>query len=275
MLFPRLVTNAKGGDTWRNNYICDKTNEDILIFGSSRAIHHYVPSILSDSLGLTCYNCGQDGNGIILNYGRMQMIAQRHLPKFVIYDIQPSFDLHVGDDNHKYLKWLKAYYNRDGVKEIFQSVDRTESVKMLSSLYRFNSNFVQIVSDCIKPRQSMGQNGYRPLLGEMDTMKISRKLSEETKPIEFDSLKLDYWEKFVDLTSDSQLILVLSPTWNGVSLDAYLPLKKMAERHGLVFINFANDPKYMHNPVYFKDGAHLNARGAEEFSRDLSTILRQ
>ena len=37
------------------------TNEDILIFGSSRALHHYNPQIIEDSLGMTCYNVGSGG----------------------------------------------------------------------------------------------------------------------------------------------------------------------------------------------------------------------
>lgn len=82
-----MVSQTKGGENGRNNYICDEVNADILIFGSSWAIHHYNPVILSDSLGMTCYNCGMDGNGIILNYGRYQMICQRYLPKVIITDV--------------------------------------------------------------------------------------------------------------------------------------------------------------------------------------------
>ena len=68
--FSYLLDHVKGGDNGRNNYICDSLRTDILVFGSSRAIHHYNPLILTDSLGLSCYNCGQDGNGSILNYAR-------------------------------------------------------------------------------------------------------------------------------------------------------------------------------------------------------------
>ena len=95
-LFTCLVEHTKGGDNWRNNYICDGVNDDILIFGSSRALHHYNPVIISDSLNLSCYNCGQDGNGAILNEARYQLILQRHRPKVLIYDVIPGFDLLVG-----------------------------------------------------------------------------------------------------------------------------------------------------------------------------------
>lgn len=274
IVFPRLVANAKGGDNWRNNYICEKADEDILIYGSSRAIHHYNPLIIEDSLGMTCYNCGQNGNGIILNYGRFEMIRQHHEPKVVIYDVLPGFDLTAENDNHKFLGWLKAYYDRDGIPQIFASVDKTETYKMMSNLYRYNSRFLQIVSDCVRPLQSKGINGYRPLEGEMDRMKISKEKAtgEEVK---FDSLKLHYWDQLMAQCGECKLIIVISPIWYGMNPEQYQPLLKMCEENGVTFINFANDPKYVHNYTYFRDGSHMNSRGADEFTRDLMHELKK
>ena len=140
LFFGYLVENSKGGDTWRINFICNSVNDDILVFGSSRALHHYNPVILSDSLNLSCYNCGQGGNGAILNEARYQLILQRYKPKVLIYDVFPEFDLLGGEDNHKYLRYLKAYYERKGIPEVFESIDGLEKYKMLSQMYRYNSN---------------------------------------------------------------------------------------------------------------------------------------
>ena len=67
-------TKAKGR-TQTEYYICNELNADILVMGSSRATHHYVAQMISDSLGKTCFNGGQDGNGIVLQYGRWKMIS--------------------------------------------------------------------------------------------------------------------------------------------------------------------------------------------------------
>lgn len=274
IVFPRLVADAKGGDNWRNNYICDSTKEDVLVFGSSRAIHHYNPQIIEDSLGMSCYNCGQDGNGIILNYGRLMMIGHRYAPKVILLDVLPGFDLLAGNDNHKYLGWLRAYYDREGIPQIFASVDKTEKYKMMSNLYRYNSRFVQIVSDCVRPLQASGIKGYRPLEGEMDSMKVSKKKAARQE-VTFDSLKLGYWGRLTPLMGSSRIVVVISPTWDGMDRAEYLPIERMCKEKGLPFINFADDPKYLHNYAYFKDGAHLNSRGADEFTRDLVAELRR
>ena len=83
----RYIQIKAGGRTGAEWYACKEMKEDIIIMGSSRAIHHYVPRIIADSLGMSCFNAGQDGNGIILQYGRWKMISERYTPKLIIYDV--------------------------------------------------------------------------------------------------------------------------------------------------------------------------------------------
>ena len=275
IVFPYLVANAKGGDNGRNNYIGLKTNEDILIFGSSRAIHHYHPSIISGSTGMTCYNCGQNGNGVILNYGRLLMIEKRYKPKMIIYDIQNTFDLTAGEDNHKYLGWLKAYYDQEGVEDVFLSVDSVERYKMMSHMYRYNSKCVQIVSDYIHPLQSLGIKGFRPLEGKMDNMKINKKANNEIVSPEWDKLKINYIKRFIELSKDSKLVFVISPIWYGMDESQYAIIKTICRENKIPFYDFANSPKYVHHNEYFKDGSHMNSVGAEEFTKDLMKLMRK
>ena len=272
--FSYFVDHAKGGDNGRNNYICNETSEDILIFGSSRAIHHYNPVMLSDSLGLSCYNCGQNGNGVILNYGRYQLICQRYIPKLLIYDVTSEFDLLAGDDNHKYLGWLRAYYDREGIPEVFESVDSIEKYKMLSQMYRYNTKFIQIVSDCINPLQSEGIKGFRPISQDMDTMKISKK-PQKKESYNFDSLKMSYLEKMIVESKDTKVVFVVSPSWYGMDTLQFKPIKDICQRRNILLIDFSNTPKYIHNNYYFRDGSHLNARGANEFTCDLIVELKK
>ena len=60
-VFAILQDRAPYGNWQRFRYINDEMRDDILIMGSSRASHHYVPKIIEDSLGMSCYNCGVDG----------------------------------------------------------------------------------------------------------------------------------------------------------------------------------------------------------------------
>lgn len=127
-LFSRINKISDRGDTARNEYIANKVTAPVLIFGSSRAIHHYDPRIFKDSLEVDCYNCGQDGMGIVLFYGRYKMITQRYIPKLIIYDALAGFDI-AENDNYGYLTWLKPYYQNAGIDSIFGKLNRKNVIK--------------------------------------------------------------------------------------------------------------------------------------------------
>lgn len=263
--------NAISGDNGRNNYICNKTNEDILIFGSSRALHHYIPAILEDSLNMTCYNCGQDGNGIILLYSRYKMISERYIPKLIIYDLVSSFDLEE-NDNHKYLSSLRPYYNRKGVDSVFWNVDYTEKYKMYSKMYQYNSNFVQIISDNLIPQQS-DIKGYRPLYGTMNYEPIN---NLQQNNIKYDQLKLYYLEKLIqECNGKTQLIFYLSPFYNKMNLDEYQPIIDLCVKYNIYFISHLNDEEFVGNKNYFSDSFHLNNSGAEYYTNKIISDVKK
>lgn len=273
MAMKYLQAHAKGGYVGHHNYILNQSTEDILIFGSSRAIHHYNPQIIKDSLGMTCYNCGQDGNGIVLFYGWWQIIKDRYTPKMIVYDVNPRFDLLEGEDNHKYLGWLKSEYDIDKVKQIFADVDPSEKFKMLSMMYRYNSKFLQNITDYFHPMYGISQDGYLPLIGDMDKMKI-----KEQKTIvdySYDQLKLSYIESFINDCKYRGITLIItsSPIWYGRDERELKPLKDLCNRESIPFYDFSNDDSYVHNDEMFKDGNHLNNKGADEFTKEICKII--
>ena len=271
--FCYFVEHAKGGYVGHHQYMSNEMQKDILIFGSSRAVHHYDAKLIEDSLRLSCYNCGQDGNGAIFNYGQWKLIKERYQPKMMIYDVYSVFDLEK-DDNHKYLGWLKLYYDRPGIAEVFDDVDKTERIKMQSMLYRYNYNPLQFFADFVHPIYQMDKYGFLPEVGELDTMQIRKNLSIEGKVTAFDEQKLKAIERLVQERGDAMFVFVVSPCWYGMDTVSLKPIKEICQRENIRFLDFGNDSKYVHQNQYFKDGLHLNARGAEEFTNDLIEALR-
>ncbi len=272
-VFAYMGEHAKGGYVGQHVYVTDKTNENILIFGSSRAIHHYNPQIITDSLCMTCYNCGQDGNGIVLFYGMWQMIKERYKPKMIIYDVSTDFDIQKGENNQRYLGWLRADYNRSGVKQIFGIIDPTERVKMMSMLYRYNSKFMQNITDYVHPIFGIEGNGFLPLKGEMDIMRI-REENGQYEEMSIDSIKIMFINKLINEVDGVELVFVASPRWYDTNKKDYNPIRDVCERRGVRFLDFSCAHKYVHQDKWFKDGNHLNARGAHEFTLDLIRSLK-
>ena len=269
-----MQQHAMGGYVGHHNYFLNNANEDILIFGSSRAIHHYNPNIIKDSLGMSCYNCGQDGNGIILFYGWWQIIKQHYKPKMIIYDVTSSFDLFKGD-NSTYLGWLRSEYDNMGVRQIFEDIDPMEKYKMMSMMYRYNSKFLQNIIDFIHPIYKISKNGYLPLKGKLNTMKIKKKHAQIN--YSYDSLKLKYIEKLISETKKNnvKIIFVASPVWYGRDTKEFNPIGEICKQNNLTFYDFSNDSDFVRNDTMFKDGSHLNAFGADVFTAKLCQIIKK
>ena len=110
-----LIAHPKGGSVYLDNYICDSTKADLLIFGSSKAQNQYDPVILEDTLGLSVFNCGTHGMGMIYHYGRWKIISQRYIPKVVVFEMLPIVDFMVRGDNTIFINPLRPYIKYLGV----------------------------------------------------------------------------------------------------------------------------------------------------------------
>lgn len=269
--FDYMASKSTLTDFGRDNHICNTGTEDLLVFGSSRALHHYNTGMMTDSLGIACYNCGEDGQGIILNYGRLQMLKQRHEPKVIIYDLEPNYDVNTCD-NHQFIKWLKPHCNRKGVMDIIASVDSTERFKLLSRLYRYNTEFLTLLTAMKHVGEQEKGTGYNPLSGTLNEAKKNAKHTPAS--YESDSLKLHYLEAMIQTFDDATILFVVSPAWNGKDMKSLEPAKRLCDKYKISFIDYSNSPKYVHQDKYYTDVVHLNNRGADEFTKDIITILK-
>ena len=84
----------KCGRQYRATYAIEKTTADVLIFGSSRAYHHYVPGIIEDKMQQSCYNTGSPGQSLLFNYATLKAILKRYSPKLIVLDVVPG-DLRI------------------------------------------------------------------------------------------------------------------------------------------------------------------------------------
>lgn len=276
LVFDKLTLSAKRGYTGRNEFIADKLHDPMLVFGSSRSVHHYDPQVLADSLGVPCYNCGQDGMGIITFYGRFKLLTARYTPRLIIYDVTTDFDLRR-NDNVTYLTWLKPYYNRPGIDSIFWHVEPTERVKMLSNMFRYNGKALQIITDN-KPGDDNDDalKGFVPLDGIM----TYDKEEDATKTqVDFDPVKLYYISRLVKDCSAKgiRLVFAISPLYNSVKQpDAYLAdFLTLARKQNVPVINHYYDTRFATNKNLFQDTYHMNRSGAEIYTSILAHEIKQ
>lgn len=267
-----MVKNAKGGDTGRLYYINNVQHEEILILGSSRAIHHYDPRILEDSLCMSCYNCGKDGNGILTMYPILVNITNRYTPKVIIYEVTPSFDFIDEPNNDKYLFLTRPFYGDERISRLFDSIDSGSRYKMLSSLYKYNGWIMSIVSDNLKPSHS-DIKGYRPGEGVISYEPI---IEEKNEIIECDELKFAYLQNFIDLCREKniKLVFAVSPQYMQNDDCIFSPIYDLAKCNNVPILNHYCDQCFVNTPNYFYDRTHMNGSGAEAYTTIIASELK-
>lgn len=266
-VFSWLRGHAKGGSTANCEYIANRCEDDIIILGSSRATHHYVPQIIEDSVGMSCYNCGEEGNGIVLAYGRFKMLTNRYKPKLIIYEMTPEYDYGTEYQNTKYLGYLRPVYNKDGIKSIFDDFDDELScLKMYSKMYQNTGKLMPSLFDNIVYRDN--HSGYAPLYGRINKDVIS--VPHKGGQMEIDSLKLSYVEKLIVEAQDKAIpiVFMISPKF-GMDNDSlvYEPEINLCKKHNAPFYNLINYETFAANSEMFQDIGHMNNNGAVAYTQ--------
>ena len=256
-----LRDKVKSGTGKKVNYVMNESEEDLLILGSSRAVHHYNPEIFQNELGLCTYNAGIDGNGIILMSGLLDKRIERKKPKIILYELTPGFD-YEKNDNVKYLFFLKPYFNDSTIHNLFKEVDAIEYLKMHSALYRLNSYALRLLQGVMKTDNDEHQ-GYIPLNNVMNyEPKAPKSISQEP-----DSVKLKFLKELIQVTRKNNILLIftISPVYS-YSDSVYYTLKDFIEKENSIVLDLYEDSGFMYQKNYFSDRTHLNKVGADTLS---------
>ena len=264
-----------GGRTGSEYYVCEKATEDVIIMGSSRASHHYVPEIISKKLGMSCFNAGQDGNGIILQYGRWKMISERYTPRVIIYDVNPSFDICL-NDNMAYVDRLKPFCDDRNVLDYVANIFPMEKLKLLSQMYRYNYKFIEMLSDCTINKNDL-LNGYIPLNGLIRQEMVDAERPIKTSTIREDPIKVYYLEKLAEECKErgSNLIFVASPSFRGGNYgkSAFEVVENISQKYSIPFLYYY-ESDFSEDPSVFRDSQHLNNSGAEKFTTEIIDLTQ-
>lgn len=252
------------------NYIADSAQADIVILGSSRALHHYVPRIITDSTGMSCYNCGIEGSNIFLNYALLRALLQRYRPRVVVYELQYGYDAMRHSQANNPVNKIRPMRQLRCRDSMLADIDPMERVRMLSGIYPYNSLIAEIWLASHRSNSpynnKLADNGYVPQFGVI-------KPQHEPYPRftrELDAKKMSYLKKLVE-QCQSRLIVVTSPYFDPQPdmLSVHKPVVDLCKAHHVPYIYLAQDPNLVGKAPCWDDAGHLNDRGARIFTREM------
>ena len=276
-----LQANAKSGVERGIYQFAKVQTSDIIVMGSSRAHHSYVPRVINEITGMSAYNGGVDGNGIVLSNGLRYLIYERYEPEIILYDITPGFDYttnEMDENNVRYCGYLRPYFFNKKIREVLCCVDNRERYKNFSAMFRYNSCIIELLKDQFV-FDSHIKDGYEPLGSVINNERLengntgkSNMLMGDDSPI--DQLKMNTIENFISdvRDSDTRLVFIASPRLGAVSSELFNPIKEVCSRYNIEFWDYYCDSAFQ-NPEYYADQVHLNDKGANAFSRCIAHRL--
>lgn len=246
----------------------------VVLMGASRCHHHYVPSIIADSLGMSVYNMGIGGaNNIYSHYIVLCHLVQHHAPRVVALEVMPT-DYCVQADAFAVVSFFAPLFGQCEAADSIYRLAGNHWRYRLSHLYRYNAKAPSILWGLVLDRQQGDDRGYNPL--RRPGQHPQAVVDEETVNT-IDIMKLHYLERFADLCRQHHIRLVwmVSPKFTKVSATHYDELRRFADAHGIAFLDYHTPGLYLDHPEYFKDASHLWDEGARQFSQRFASDLKR
>lgn len=264
----------------RTPYTVEEVAADVIIIGSSKASHHYVPEIIENKLGRSVYNCGQDGCYFLYQNTIVNMVLDRYSPQLIIWDIQPSSFLQE-NSNAEYINMRLLspyYYCNPWTKKYIDSESENAALKMNSRMYAYNSKCLNYILPIIHKRK-INRSGYYPLLNEGYALPV---FVAENQPKSYVVSK-----EYLDILSDTiqrckennvDVQLVASPVFSrkcNSTIESLISIDSIAVNNQITFIDMTSSEIFMEDASLFKDVTHLNDKGAHLFTNMLMESIKQ
>jgi len=275
----KIYFGQNHGGAYRITYVLEQATPDIMILGSSRAAHHYIPTMMQDSLGLTCYNAGRDGSFISYANAEVNSILKRYSPKTIILDIlDDEFEVRSYNIEDRVSSLLPYYKTHPEIREIVDLKSPLEKYKLLSNLYTFNALLLQSITGAVdlKNRKEEEKNlGYIAVHEKWEgEMGITDSHNEK-----LDSTKIKALKNIMAACNEKKvaLVIVVSPAFKKYN-QHYNPtvalVNEIAGSSKIPFWNYLQDTTYLNHSKLFMDVRHLNHDGAKIFTADIIKRLK-
>lgn len=283
-----MFSKQSSGRYYRLAYTMDVSTEELVVFGSSHAAQHFVPEVLRREVGLSAYNAGDIGQGILVHEALQEIMLQRTAPKILILDID-RFGLYQDSYDYGKLSELHPFYHRhpEIIGKVLALRSKLATYPLASKLYQYNSTIAHILRYWLAPQKD--DYGYIALFRELPKPAESVGPRNETvrtaplapKPLDVNAVAA--LEKFIlnAKQRNIRLVLVFSPSFEYASIetdDAVKKIRSIADENDVKLISYVNDPEFLGHYELFADNSfdgHLNDTGARLFSKRIAQIIKQ
>ncbi len=268
-----------------NDLYNGKINSDIVIYGTSRALKHISPKMLSDSFGLTAYNLGINGHSFRSEYFRHTLLLKYNKKPSLIIQTLDVTSFEKNSDLYNPDQFLPYMLNNNEMeKRIFNGFGLFDYKLPIVRFYGKKEAFSEVLRILIDPGKNIPvkYRGYKPwdLSWTNDLLLAQEKFG--SFEVKSDSSIVHLFESYLQecRVQNIPVVFVYTPEYiegqdfvknRSEIINIY---KRLSLKYDIPFLNYAND-SISYKKEYFYNSGHLNKTGAEVFTGRLITDLRK
>ena len=257
---------------------------DVVVFGSSRALHHFRPATFFEASGLSSQNLGVEGQDIRFSriLGEM-LLARSWQPKLIVLQFDP---LDLCRSKGARATALSPLYGKQPAVRAFLPMGELTRIKLESLTYRHNSQAPRLLKASLSGTRRY-KDGYEPLHGTIDPVVGYREKIEVPQACERNPIRSDQEALIRGFLSEAKKSGVPVVIFQGPRLRhpsgaatgerrALEALDQIAREEGAFFIPMdENQFSSFDDPALYKDPSHLNDAGAVHLTALLATEIRK
>lgn len=258
------------GDYESIDHLVKNNSDEAIIIGSSIALNSTVPSIITDSIGVSCWNAGSKGQFFPYYESMLEIILTHHNPKYILLGLRDNELSRVGTGARYNI--LAPYYGL-GYTTIDKNLDEGSCVKRAllgSALYRYNGAWFHMIAPTSEKceRGFVGRKvpPYLPILVENEDVQARQEC-------------VDALLRMIKRCKEAgtQLVVYFPPVFGTTPFGTMSSVKtaeEICKQNGVRCYNDYNDSLFIQHPEWYSDNRHLNRNGAIVFSQRFGAWLK-
>ncbi|MBD5220268.1 MAG: hypothetical protein HDS72_08600 [Bacteroidales bacterium] len=271
-----LRTHSLKGDYRSADYLIKDSVDELVVLGSSVALNSINTKAISDSLGISAFNGGSNGQNFPYFLTMLEIIATKPGIKTVILGMKES-SLYGSGLGSRY-NFLVPYYKTGlkGIDERLENNSKLDKFFLRSSLYRYNTIWFRILLYMfIEP----GIQGERGFIAKDVPAVFPHKLTPVSEPYDTVTAERAHeFEQFVRICNehDIRLIVCIPPRFENEHLSAAETfLRNRAQNDDFeLWYDLSSTPLSTDSTLFYDD-VHLNYLGAKIYTDTIISRLKK
>lgn len=271
--------------TWNDLY-AGKINDEIVIYGSSRAVVQIDPIILSEVLNKSCYNLGIDGHNLWAQHFRHQELLKHNVkPKTIIHSLDLTTLSGRGDlfNAEQFLPYMQR---NSSVESFIKNYPVYSYLDYRIPAIRYRGNAVAILHALKllfgkQPENTGRIKGYEGQNVEWNNDFATAKSKMDNYWVSLDSSAINLFNNYLKKSRDENINIIFVYTPQFIEGQKFVKNKdevtevfmELARRYNIPFMDYSNDSISYNRSLFYNTG-HLNKKGATLFTTKFGNDLK-